>query len=367
MKILILANNDSGVFKFRKELIEELVKKKNQIYVSVPEGDFIDAINELGCKVVINDYMDRRGTKIRRDLRLFRYYVRLIKEMRPDIVLTYTIKPSSYGGIACRLLNIPYIVNVTGLGTSIENGGILRLIALTSYRLGLKKARKVFFQNTGNRDYMVNHHIVEQEKSEILPGSGVNIEQYSYEPYPESDEKLVLTTIGRIMKDKGINEILRAAEKIKQEHPNIIFRLIGIFDEEYGDKIQRYVSSGVITYIPWQDNIHPFIMDSHAILHASYHEGMSNTLLEAASMGRPVIATDVHGCIETFEPDVTGIAFKAKDTESLVNAIEKFLALTHEKRVEMGKAGREKMVREFNRNLVVGKYIKEIEKISEEN
>ncbi|MEH2930367.1 glycosyltransferase family 4 protein, partial [Candidatus Ventrimonas sp. KK005] len=359
----ILTNNDGGLFKFRRELIETFIKKNQKVYVSVPKGTFIQELQMLGCKVIVHNHLVRRGTNIKQDFRLILYYKDLIKKVEPNIVLTYTIKPNIYGGMMCNYWGIPYIANITGLGTSIENQGFLRYLVLFLYKQGLKQANRVFFQNEENQNFMVRNHIVKRERCKLLPGSGVNTSQYDYIPYPQSDKVVILTTIGRIMRDKGIDEILEAAEKIKREYPNTVFRLIGNFDEDYEDKIKKLVEKGVIHYIPQQKEVQSYLASSHGILHASYHEGMSNVLLEAASTGRPIIATDIPGCIEIFEPDRTGIAFKAKDTESLVQAIKRFLDLSYEQKVIMGKRGREKVMKEFDRSIVVDEYCREIEKI----
>lgn len=361
MRVLILANNQIGLYKFRRELLETLVKY-NKVYVSVPkENDFYSELKKIGVKIINNIYLDRRGTNPIKDFRLLKYYKCLIKKINPQIVLTYTIKPNIYGGFICRVLGLPYVVNITGLGTSIENKGLLQKVTLFMYKIGIKKAQKIFFQNVENRDFMLNHKVVNIEKTDVLPGSGVNTEQHCYEPYPKYDQKIVFTTIGRIMKDKGIDEILGAAEIIKKEYPNVVFRLIGDFDENFKEKVKQAQGKNIIEYLGFQNDIHPFIADSHAILHASYHEGMSNVLLESASTGRPVIATNVHGCIETFDPDVTGIAYKPRSTIALVKAIRKFLKLSHEEKEKMGLLGREKVVREFSRQIVIDKYLKEIE------
>lgn len=363
MKVLILTNHQLGLYKFRKELLEALIGKGYRVYVSVPEDKFTHELRQIGCKVIHNKNLDRRGTNPIQELRLVRYFCRLVEKVSPDLVLTYTIKPNIYGGIACAKMKVPYIANITGLGTSIQNGGVLQALTLTVYKFGLNKAKKIFFQNDGDQSYMLEHGIVNKKRVDAVPGSGVNTDQHCYEAYPKEDTPVIFTTIGRIMKDKGIEEVLGAAERIKERYPQTVFRLIGDFDERYEEKVFRLQEEGVVEYLRFQKDIHPFIASSHAIIHASYHEGLSNVLLEAASTGRPVIATDVHGCIETFEPDVTGIAFQAKSTESLVRAIERFLALDHAEREKMGRKGREKMIREFDRSIVVDKYMGEIERI----
>lgn len=362
MRILVLSNSSGGLFSFRRELLEELVKFHMKVYISVPIDTHLKDIEEIGCKVEENKYLERRNTNPIHDLKLLIYYCRLIKNVRPDVVLTYTIKPNAYGGFICGMLKIPYISNITGLGTSIANKGLLRFITLIIYKIGLRKCQRVFFQNPSNKSFMLLHRIINHKQADLIPGSGVNTVRHYYEIYPSDKDVIIFTTIGRIMKDKGIDDVLDAAKYIKTKFPKTIFRLIGDFDEKYEKKVKEMSDLGIIEYIGYQNDIHPWIAESHAIIHASYHEGMSNILLEAASTGRPVIATDIHGCIETFEPDITGIAFHVKDVNSLVMAIEKFLTLDNSVREEMGRKGREKMVQEFERKIVIDKYIKEIRK-----
>ena len=360
MNILILANHQTGLYKFRKELLEALVRFDHKVYVSVPEYIYTERLKKIGVTVIRDDRLDRHGTNPIKDINLYRYYKCLLKQLNPDVVLTYTIKPNVYGGYACRRCRIPYIANVTGLGTSIKNGGLIQKVILLMYRSGLKGAKKVFFQNSENLDYMISNGIVDRDITDLLPGSGVNTDEHIYEVYPSSDDHVIFTIIGRIMKDKGIDEVLSAAEVLRKNYPFTEFRLIGDFDEEYADIVKEYENRGCVKYLGYHDNVHQYIAESHAIIHASYHEGMSNVLQEAASSGRPVIATNVHGCKEIFDPDVTGIAFEPRSSEALVNAVERFLSLTHEQKEQMGRLGREKMVREFDRGIVVGKYICEL-------
>ena len=363
MKILILTNHQSGLYRFRRELLEALIRDGHEVYVSVPNGDFTHELESMGVQLIFDDCMDRRGKNPYRDIKLICRYRKLLKAISPDVVLTYTIKPNIYGGWLCGVLGIPYVVNITGLGTSIENSGFEQKIMLKLYRAGIKNADKVFFQNIHNFKFMLEHRVVAEEVSDILPGSGVNTTEHGYEPYPLNDDIIIFSTIGRIMKDKGIDEILAAADKIKKNHKNVIFRLIGDFDEDYKKRIEKLQSEKIVEYIPFQKNIQPFIRYSHAIIHASYHEGMSNVLLEAASSGRPVIATNVPGCMETYDDGVTGIAFEAKNSDDLVRSIEQFLSLSWEQKKQMGIMGREKMITEFDRTIVINKYIDEINNI----
>lgn len=362
MKVLIIANSPSGLYKFRKELIEALVDKEYRVFASVPEGEFFDELGALGCRVIPNRYLDRRGTNPAKDMRLLRYYYALVKKVSPEVVLTYTIKPNIYGGMVCGRLNIPCIANITGLGTTLENGGILQKVSLALYKAGLKKAKKVFFQNTHDKGFFEDHNI-KTAAFDILPGSGVNTRDFAYEPYPKETDPVVFLIVGRIMKDKGTDEVLAAAKDIKREHPSVIFRFIGSFDEDYMEKIDSAVAEGTIEYVGSQKDMNPWYKECSAIVHASYHEGMSNVLQEAASTGRPVIATDVPGCKEVYEDGVTGYSFRPKDSHSLLEAIERFIDTPYDKKIAMGKAGREKMEREFSRKIVIDKYMEEVRKI----
>lgn len=361
-KVLIFANSSVGLYSFRCELLQKFIADGNEVYCALPFGNRIEDLVEMGCNC-IDVKMSRRGINPFEDFSLILKYIKLIRKIKPDVVLCYTIKPNVYGGMACQFLRKPYVVNITGLGNAIENKGILQKIALFLYKVGLRKASKVFFQNSENQKFMLENGIVKVE-NELLPGSGVNINKHCFEEYPPERKETVFLIIGRLMKAKGTDEILEAVKKIKKEYPTAIFRFIGNYDGNYKEKIESAVSGGLIEYLGYQSDVHSFIKGCDAILHASYHEGMSNVLLETASSGRPIIATDVPGCRETFDNGVSGIAFKPRDVEDLVRAVKEFLQLPYDKKAEMGKAGREKIEREFNRDIIVGKYIEIIDKIS---
>ncbi len=359
-KVLILVNHNVPIYNFRKELVERLVSDGYEVYLSCPQGIRIEELVSMGCIFIETD-VERRGMNPFKDFMLIIKYKKIIKEVKPDIVLTYTIKPNVYGGIASASLKIPQIPNVTGLGTSIEDGGLSSKFILWLYKLGLKKSKLVFFQNESNLNFFKDKGIV-GSNYELLPGSGVNLEQHYFEEYPENTDETVFLIIGRLMKNKGTDEILEAAEVINSKYDNVCFRFIGFYDDDYKQKVDDAINRGIVEFCGNQTDVHPFIKNSHATILASYHEGMSNVLLETAATGRPVIATDIPGCIETFDPYVSGIPFKPKDSADLVRAIEEFLALSYEEKKAMGIAGRKKVEKQFDRQIVVNKYIEEIEK-----
>lgn len=362
-KILMLANNDVGLYKFRKELLQELIQNNYEVYISLPNGEYLSLLKDLGCKY-IDTPVDRRGTNPLNDLNLVLFYMKIINKIKPDVVLTYTVKPNIYGGIACRVFNKPSLANVTGLGTSIENEGFLQKLVLFLYRLGLKRSRCVFFQNQPNRMFFTEKKIV-NNNTRLIPGSGVNLDFHKVEEYPSNDDLIIFLFIGRVMKDKGIIELLEAANRVKKEYSNVQFNIIGSCEEDYLEKLQELEKQEIVKYYGMQSDVHSFIKNSHATILPSYHEGTANVLLESASSGRPVLASNVTGCIETFDEGISGLGFEVKDADSLTETIKKFIELPNDQKKAMGMAGRRKMENEYNRKIVTKAYMFEIKRILE--
>ncbi len=357
MKILILSNKALGFYKFRWELVRELVKNHKLVLV-FPDEEIKDKFLEIGCDYIPID-IDRRGTNLIKDLKLLLNYKRIISRETPDVVLTYTIKPNVYGGLVCRNKGIKYIPNVTGLGSSIENGGIIGRIAKGLYKIGIKHASCVFFQNSSNANLFKSNKIY-SGRSRVIPGSGVNLDDFFYINYPCEDSMIRFLFVGRIMKEKGIEETISAIENIHRETPNIVLDIVGDMDDDYKDYLREKQKNGFIQYHGEKTDVHPFYEKAHCVILASYHEGTANVMLEASASGRPVITTTVPGCKETFEEGVTGFGCEAMNVDSLVAAIKKFMELSDWQREEMGRRGREKMIKEFDRNIVVNAYISEI-------
>lgn len=360
MKVLVLSNFGMGLYKFRKELLQELIKQGHKVFVSLPNDEYVPLLESLGCEYIESN-LDRRGTNPIADMKLLSSYIKIINKIKPDIVLTYTIKPNVYGGIACRVTKTPYLPNITGLGTAVENEGLMQKITLNLYKIALKNADCIFFQNEPNRQFFIDRGII-KSKSKVIPGSGVNLEQHRYEDYPIDKENIRFLFIGRIMRAKGIDELLKAAKQIKENQKNVEFHLVGFCEEGYSEELRELNDSGIIHYHGQQDDVHKFIKDSHATILPSYHEGTSNVLLESASTGRPILASIVTGCKETFDDGVSGIGFEVKSVKALVSAIQQFLDLPHENKKQMGIAGRKKMEQEYDRKIVINAYLEQISK-----
>ena len=358
-KILILTNSINGLYSFRRELIEVLLVKNYDVVISAPIDSKTNYFKQIGCNL-IETVISRRGTNPISDFKLLLNYLRIIKKVKPDAVLTYTIKPNVYGGIACRIMRVPQISNITGLGTAVENKGILQKITLMLYKIGLKKSKCIFFQNKENMRFMQSNDIGVNNGRLIL-GSGVNIGQHKFETYPLEKENIKILFIGRLMKAKGIEELFDAIKIVKGKYSTVEFHFVGGREENYDAVISTLAKDKLIMYHGRQPDVHEYIKNSHALINPSHHEGMSNVLLEAASTGRPVLASDIPGCRETFDEGISGLGFTVKNVDSIVETIISFVKLSYEEKMKMGIAGRRKIENEFNRSIIINAYLKEIQ------
>ena len=359
-RILVLANNDVGLYRFRKDLLAALLGAGHEVYISLPDGGFASELVQLGCRF-IDTPIERRGMNPIHDSKLFHQYRAILKEVKPDLVLTYTIKPNIYGGLACRMAHIPYAVNITGLGSAIENGGWLKKFVLALYKPALKGARVVFFENAGNRDTLAATGVVPKGRDVVLSGAGVNLEDYPCQPYPQEGPVRFLF-VGRVMREKGVDELFAAAKRMKQEYGDgVEFHIVGSFEEGYKPLMDELEQAGVVKYHGYQSDMKHFYAMASCVVLPSYHEGMSNVLLEAAASGRPLITSDIPGCREAVEDGNSGYLCPAKDANALYRAMQRFMELSVEQRSEMGCRGRERMEQQFSKTAVVAETIKHLE------
>ena len=360
-KILILANMDITLLYFRQELIEKLIQEKFDVYVSFPKSENAKKFKEQGCKF-IDVPMNRHGINPFKDIKVILKYLKIIKKIKPDYVLTYTIKPNIYGGIACRLKRIKQIANITGLGTALENNGVLQKIAILLHRIALKNVYCCFAQNEENLKFLKDHKIA-NNKLKLIPGSGVNLEKYKLLNYPTENQTIEFLFISRIMKEKGIDQYLEMAEHIKSKYNNTRFHILGFCEQEYNEKLNELQNKNIIEYHGRQDNIIPFMKKASCVIHPTYYpEGMSNVLLEACASGRPIITTNRPGCKEIVDNGVNGYIVEEKNSKDLIEKVEKFINLSNEKKKQMGLNGRKKVENEFDRNIIVRAYMEEIER-----
>ena len=371
--VLFLVNHEVVIYNFRLEIIERLLSDGHKVVVSSPEGERIEKLKALGC-IHKDITFDRHGKNPLKELTLIRTYKKLMKEVKPDIVFTFTIKPNIYGSMAAGSLNIPCVANITGLGTAVENGGTLQKLTVLMYKKAFKKIQRVFFQNRENEQFFTDNRIA-PGKHKIIPGSGVNLERFAATDYPvldgyaetangtSVDSHLRFAFISRIMKEKGIDEYLRAARIIKKKHPNTEFHVCGFCEEgtRYPEILEKYDRAGIITYHGNIEDVASMMQSVHCIIHPTYYpEGISNVLLEACACARPIITTRRSGCREVLDEGQNGYFVNERDYKDLVKVIEKFMAQPIEKIRAMGQNARKKVEKQFDRQLVVEAYIREL-------
>ncbi|SDB21299.1 glycosyltransferase family 4 protein [Eubacterium oxidoreducens] len=361
-KVLILANFDVGLYKFRKELIAKLLHKGHEVFISLPFGDMVTPLIQMGCKFIETD-VDRRGVNPKTDRALMKKYETIIREVMPDLVVTYTIKPNIYGAMACEKANIPCAINITGLGSAFQKSGPIRTLVIWMYKKACKKVRIVFFENEGNRQTLLDYHIVRETQTHLLHGAGVNLKEYPFCEYPDENESIHFLFIGRIMKEKGMDELFAAMERICEKREDVVLDLVGFYEENYEQRIRQLEEQGIVKYHGYQEDVRPFIERCSGFVLPSYHEGMANTLLECASMGRPLLTSDIPGCKEAVEDGQSGLLFKVQDEEALYEKMMLFLDMPYEQRKKMGMASRKHMELYFDKNQVVNDTYEQLEKI----
>lgn len=351
MKLLILANFDLGLYQFRQELLQRLLDAGHEVTISLPDGDLVRPMEAMGCRFV-DTPLDRRGINPVADGKLLLRYRRLLRQVQPDLVISYTIKPNIYGGLVCRAAGVPFAANITGLGTAFQKEGALRTLVTVMYKTALKKAKVVFFENAANRDTLLEMGIVRPEQCRLLMGAGVNLQRFAPVDYP-AEETTRFLFVGRLMREKGVDELLAAMARLHDEGANCTLDVLGEPEEDYTAAIAAGEQAGWLRYHGYQTDVRPFVAASHCFVLPSYHEGMANTNLECAAMARPVITSDIPGCREAVEEGVSGLLCAPQDAESLYAAMKRFLALPRQERAAMGAAGRRRMEAVFDKEKVV--------------
>jgi len=353
-RLLILANSDSAIFKFRSELIEALSADYN-IGIGIPFGQYMEEIKN--DKYEFFDIpINRHGLNPLEDYKLIERYKRLIKDFKPDVMLLYTIKPNLYGSIAAMKYHVPCICNITGLGSALEREGLLQKFLILMYRYAMQKEHTIFFQNAHSKEFFIEHRIGNGGQYYVLPGSGVNLERFKMLPYP-TDDIIRFFFIARVIKEKGIDEFLYVAKRFHEEKKNAEFHICGVCEEAYEEILQEANQKGIIKYHGLVKDMRKMYEISSCIVLPSYYpEGQSNVLLEGAASGRPLITTDHPGCREAVNDGLSGFLVRKKDKEDLYAKMNSIYNMPINVREAMGKSGRKKMEKEFDRNIVINAY-----------
>ncbi len=364
-RILILANDYKTLANFRTELIERFIADKHEVFLSLPEDERNRNFEQMGCKIVTVP-ITRHGTNPLKELKLIRAYKKQMKQIHPDCVLTFTVKPNIYGSIAAASLNIPYVNNITGLGSVMQSESLLKKVMMKLQKYAYRKSSCVFFQNQGNLQYFTSKGIVKKNAA-LLPGSGVNLKLHNFSEYPSETPFVDFVIVSRLRKDKGFDEFFAMVEKILPKYDHIRFHIVGWIEEDhYREILKNYENESRVIYHgeTTQAQVHEILHQCHCLIHPSYHEGMANVIMEASAAGRPVLASDIYGCKEGVEVGNSGDVFAVQNAQSLTDCVERYIRDSEETHRIMGKNARNKMEKEFDREIVIEKYLQQIDQIT---
>ena len=368
MHILMTVNAAWNIWNFRIPVVQVLLAQGHNVTILAPYDDSVDHLESLGCRCIPLE-MNAKGVNPIEGLQLVRQFRRIWAAEKPDIVLSYTIKNNLFGAMAARSFGVPFLPNVSGLGTAFLSGGALEMIAVHLYRRAFRELETVFFQNEDDRKLFVDRDLVRLTQTRVLPGSGIDLARFHAVDYSSADEPPVFLMIARLLRDKGVVEFVDAARQVKAGPHDARFQLLGATGSENrtaisAETVQEWGEEGIVEYLGTERDVRPAIAAASCVVLPSYREGAPRTLIEAAAMARPVIATDVPGCRSVVDHKETGFLCKVQDADSLAVAIKRFLEMPHEARAAMGKAGRKKMEREYDEKFVVEAYLEEIERLT---
>jgi glycosyltransferase involved in cell wall biosynthesis len=363
MRIAVVLNTSWNIYNFRSGLIKSLQNEGHKVFAVAPFDEYTQNLIEMGCEYE-KVTMDSRGANPIKDLALTYELYRIYKRIKPDVILHFTIKPNIYGSFAARLLNIPAINNVCGLGTVFLKKGFVYKVAKLMYRLSFRYPHKVLFQNQEDRNLFIHEKLIDERKTDIVPGSGIDLEKFVYESTPVNKEFTFLL-ISRLIHDKGIVEFISAIKKLKEKGVNARYQLLGAIDEKHKrgipeKLIRSWIQSNSVEYLGKVEDVRDYIKNADCVILPSYREGTPRTLLEASSMGRPVIATDVAGCNSVVINNFNGLLCKIKDPADLATKMEIMQDLDPAEREAMGRRGRNRMESFFSEKVVIKKYLEEI-------
>ncbi|MCI2395676.1 glycosyltransferase family 4 protein [Aliiroseovarius sediminis] len=368
MHIVLTVNAAWNATNFRRPVIKALLNQGHHVTVLAPHDHATNALRDLGCQVVDLE-MDVQGMSPHQNAKLAARFAQHFAALKPDVILSYTIKNNIFGAVAAKRLGIPFIPNISGLGTGFLSGGPLRLVVETLYRFAFRGLPVLFFQNPDDRNLFLNRKLISPDQAHLLPGSGVDLLRFAPATMSAGADTVFLM-ISRLLRDKGVIEYVDAARQIRTTRTNVRFQILGPVDAANrsalgATELAQWAQEGIIEHLGEHPDVRPFIAGADCVVLPSYREGAPRTLLEAASMARPVIATDVPGCRHVVEDGITGLLCAPRNTDSLRDTIQAFTALPPSAREAMGRAGRGKMKREYDQAIVVRAYLAAIAEVTQ--
>ncbi len=372
-KICLVSNTAWSFTRFRINLLQALVQSGHEVMVLAPRDQYVSQLEELGVEFVPLLKLSNQGSNPYRDVQLLQEFKRIYRQRKPHLVIQYTVKPNIYSTLAASACGIPVIAVVTGLGYAFINKGLVTRIVRHLYRHAFRKASQVWFLNEDDRQLFVKGKLVDSSKTRRIPGEGIDC-QYVFNPEhiqvtPRSDpNETRFLFVGRLLHDKGIREFVAAARRVRQSYPHARFQILGYLNVANPaavskEELDSWIGEEVVDYLGDTMDVRPWIMQADCVVLPSYREGMSTTLQESASLGKPIIASDIAGCRELVDDGVSGYLCAVKDVDGLVTRLVQFLSLTTDQREHMGKRGRQKMMAEFSVDRIIAVYTAEISRL----
>jgi glycosyltransferase involved in cell wall biosynthesis len=367
LHLMLSANAAWNIAHFRRPVVRVLTARGHRVTALAPTDAAVPALTQDGVRH-LHLSMDNRGLNPLRDGALTLRLGRLFRRERPDVILSWTIKNNIFGALAARRLGIPFVPNVSGLGTAFLSGPLLRHLAEGLYRRAFRHLDTVFFQNEEDRALFLSRGLTRPAQSQLLPGSGIDLAHFAPAPPPPPGPTVFLF-VGRLLRDKGVVEFIAAARNIRARHPDTQFHLLGAVAADNRSAITQaeldaWVDAGIVQHLGTRDDVRPAMAGAACIVLPSYREGAPRVLIEAGAMARPVIATDVPGCRQVVTDGVTGLLVRPRDTADLTAAMDRFLALPVRARDAMGRAARLRMEQAYDDRIVVDAYLAAIDRVT---
>ncbi|HEY5823009.1 MAG TPA: glycosyltransferase family 4 protein [Cyclobacteriaceae bacterium] len=366
MKVAIVLNTSWNIYNFRMNFVKALLDQGHEVHTIAPVDDYTHHLIEAGCQHH-NVYMDSRGANLIKDMALILELGSIYNRVKPDVILHYTIKPNVYGTLAAAFLRIPVINNVCGLGTVFLKGGIVSIIAQLLYKISFRFPAKVFFQNSEDMKLFIDKKLVPADKVEILPGSGIDVSQFTPAPFKQN-KVFTFLLVSRLILDKGIMEYVEAVRILKAQGINAKFQLLGAKDPVHKrgiqlDVIDSWIKEGIVEYLGKTDDVRSYINDADCVVLPSYREGSPRSLMEAACLAKPIVTTDVAGCRQVVEDGVNGLLCILQNADDLAAKMRMMMDMPVSERQIMGLNGRHKMETEFSDVIVLNKYVNAMSEI----